>query len=105
MVYVEDLNIPGMAQNPHLSKHLQDTGWGLFRTMPAYKTTVVKVNPKHTSQICHYCGAKDARSRISRSQFVCTHCGHSSHADVNAAKNIMSRGAALVRERSAQAQA
>jgi putative transposase len=102
-VYVEDLNIKGMVKNSHLSKHILDSGWGMFRTMLEYKTTVIKVNPQYTSQICNGCGAKDAKSRISRSQFVCTNCGHTSHADVNAAKNIMSRGAALVRKREAVA--
>jgi putative transposase len=97
LVYVEDLNIAGMSKNRHLSKHLLDCGWGLFRTMLEYKTNVVKVNPKYTSQTCFCCGAKDAKSRVSQSEFVCTNCGAASHADVNAAKNIMCRGAALVR--------
>jgi putative transposase len=101
LVYLEDLNIQGMVKNPRLSKHILDSGWGLFRTMLQYKTQVVKVPPKHTSQTCHVCGVKDARSRISRSQFVCTSCGHVSHADVNAAKNILSLGEALVRKREA----
>jgi putative transposase len=69
--------------------------------MLEYKTQVVKVNPKYTSQTCHVCGAKDARSRVSQSEFVCTTCGAVSHADVNAAKNIMSLGEALVRKREA----
>jgi hypothetical protein len=64
-----------------------------------YKTQVVKVNPKYTSQTGNCCGAKDAKSRVSRSQFVCTSCGAVSHADINAANNIMCRGAALVRKR------
>jgi putative transposase len=105
LVYVEDLNIQGMAKNPRLSKHILDAGWGLFRTLVEYKTQVVKVNPQYTSQTFHVCGAKDAKSRISQSQFVCTSCGVKSNADVNAAKNILSRGAALVRQRSALAQA
>jgi putative transposase len=91
-VYVEDLNIQGMSKNRHLSKHILDAGWGLFRALLEYKTQVVKVNPQYTSQTCNSCGTKDARSR-----FVCTSCSAVSHADVNAAKNIMCRGAALVR--------
>jgi putative transposase len=101
LVYVEDLNIQGMVKNPRLSKHILDSGWGLFRTLLEYKTNVVKVPAKYTSQTCHVCGAKDARSRVSQSHFVCTCCGHASHADVNAAKNIMSLGEALVRKREA----
>jgi putative transposase len=96
-VYVEDLNIRNMSKNKCFSKHILDCGWGLFRTMLEYKTNVVKVDPKYTSQICSSCGEKDAKSRISQSEFVCTKCGVVSHADINAAKNILSRGAAMVR--------
>jgi putative transposase len=104
-VYVEDLNIQNMAKNRHLSRHILDCGWGMFCTMLSYKTTVIKVNPQYTSQTCNYCDVKDSKSRVSQSEFICTRCGHVSHADVNAAKNILSRGAALVRKRSALAQA
>jgi len=98
-VYVEDLNIRGMVKNKNLSKHILDCGWGAFRTMLEYKTNVVKVSPKYTSQTCNECGVKDAKSRISQSEFVCTSCGHISNADVNAAKNIMSKGIVLNRKR------
>lgn len=97
-VYVEDLNIRGMSKS-RLSKHILDAGWGMFRTMLEYKTSVVKVNPKYTSQTCSDCGTVDAKSRLSQSEFVCTNCGFISHADINAAKNIMSKGIALNRQR------
>jgi putative transposase len=98
-VYVEELNIRGMSRNRHLSKHILDGGWGWFRTLLEDKTQVVKVNPQYTSQTGNCCGAKEAKSRVSRSRFVCTGCGAVSHADTGAAKNILSRGAALVRKR------
>lgn len=98
-VYMEDLNIKGMSKNKQLSKHILDCGWGLFRTLLSYKTTVILVNPKYTSQTCYECGAVDAKSRLSQSEFVCTNCGHISNADVNAAKNILSKGIALSRQR------
>ncbi len=98
-IYVEDLNIRGMVKNKNLSKHILDCGWGTFRTMLEYKTNVVKVNPKYTSQTCNECGVKDAKSRISQSEFACTSCGHISNADINAAKNIMSKGIAINRKR------
>lgn len=98
-VYMEDLNIRGMSKNKQLSKHILDCGWGLFRTLLSYKTTVIPVNPKYTSQTCFDCGAVDDKSRLSQSEFVCTNCGHVSNADENAAKNILSRGTALSRQR------
>lgn len=99
VAYVEDLNIRGMVKNKSLSKHILDAGWGTFRTMLEYKTSVVGVNPIRTSQTCNECGAIDPKSRLSQSDFVCTNCGHVSNADINAAKNILSRGTALDRKR------
>lgn len=103
VVYMEDLKIRNMSKNRHLSKHILDCGWSMFRSMLEYKTNVIAVDPKHTSQTCHACGTKDAKSRISQSEFVCTSCGMLSHADINAARNILSRGAALERQRKAVA--
>jgi putative transposase len=62
--------------------------------------SVIAVNPRHTSITCHACGYLDGASR-STSAFRCTACGHQSHADVNAAKNILRAGLALRREREA----
>lgn len=97
LVVIEDLNIKGMSKNRRLSKHILDAGWGIFKTMLEYKTTVLKVDARHTSQMCFECGSVDSKSRISQAEFCCTSCGHLSNADVNAARNILSRGMALVR--------
>ena len=102
-VYLEDLKINNMARNRNLSKHILDCGWGMFRTMLEYKTNVVRVNPKYTSQTCNECGVIDATSRISQSEFECKHCGHISNADHNASKNILGKGIALNRKREAVA--
>ena len=101
-IYLEDLNIKGMVKS-RLSESILDAGWGIFRTMLEYKTNVVAINPKFTSQTCNDCGTKDAKSRISQSKFVCTNCGIESNADINAAKNILGLGKALNRQREAVA--
>ncbi len=121
-VYLEDLKIKNMTRSAKpkqdedgkfihngqsaksgLNKAILDCGWGMFRIMFEYKTHVFRVNPKHTSQTCNECGKKDAKSRVSQSEFVCTGCGHVSHADTNSAKVILSKGIALNRKREALA--
>ncbi len=69
--------------------------WGFFqlRAFIAYKAAlsavrVVYVNPAYTSQTCSACGHCEKANRKSQSKFLCTSCGFSAHADVNAAVNI-----------------
>ncbi|MBC8171532.1 MAG: IS200/IS605 family element transposase accessory protein TnpB, partial [Anaerolineae bacterium] len=47
-----------------------------------------RVDPRYTSQRCFGCGHIAAANRRSQAEFQCCACGHTVHADVNAAKNI-----------------
>lgn len=64
---------------------------------------VILVNPAYTSQTCFECGSVDKKNRRAEG-FLCLACGHSDHADLNAAslsqatawtKNINRAGLAL----------
>ena len=55
---------------------------------------VIHVDPSHTSQECSRCGHVDKNNRPAQETFACTSCGFAEHADVNAARNIASRGKA-----------
>ncbi|GGP10364.1 transposase [Nonomuraea glycinis] len=55
---------------------------------------VIHVDPAYTSRQCSACGHTDRRNRPSQSTFSCTSCGFAEHADVNAARNIATRGVA-----------
>jgi putative transposase len=57
---------------------------------------VVLVDPRNSSRTCRSCGLIDKASRRSQSLFLCTGCGASAHADVNAALVLMDRGRAVV---------
>ena len=52
---------------------------------------VIIIDPAYTSQTCNVCGHCEKKNRKSQSVFVCESCGHSDHADLNAAKNIAFR--------------
>lgn len=98
-IIMEDLKIANMVKNHNLSKHILDCGWGMFRTILEYKASVIRINPKHTSQKCNLCNHIDSNSRTSQSTFICKKCGHSDNADLNAAKNIRGEGIAIIRKR------
>jgi putative transposase len=55
---------------------------------------VVHVDPAYTSQMCSGCGHISRKNRPGQATFCCTSCGFAEHADVNAARNIATRGAA-----------
>ena len=95
----------GAAAKSGLNREIHSAGWGVLLRMIAYKAAeagrqVIAVDPRHTSQTCHSCGAVDAGSRAGV-VFRCTACGHADHADVNAARNILGAGLALRLERAA----
>ncbi len=57
---------------------------------------VVLVNPRNTSRTCPVCGNIDKANRKTQAKFVCTKCGHTANADINAAINIANRGAEVI---------
>lgn len=88
----------GQSAKSGLNKAILDCGWGMYRNMLAYKTEVKKERPHFSSQECNACGCIDSENRHGRN-FECKKCGHKDDADVNAAKNILSRGTAHTRQR------
>jgi IS605 OrfB family transposase len=53
---------------------------------------VVYVDPAYTSQSCSKCRHTERGNRPNQATFRCTSCGFAENADVNAARNIASRG-------------
>ncbi|WP_419605481.1 RNA-guided endonuclease InsQ/TnpB family protein [Thiolapillus sp.] len=53
---------------------------------------LIKVPPHYTSQTCSVCGHVSPANRPTQAVFHCQACGHTEHADTNAAKNIRARG-------------
>ncbi|MEU6779926.1 transposase [Nonomuraea angiospora] len=87
------------AAKSGLNRAILDKGWQRIelavRSKARYTGTfVITVNPVNTSITCHECKHVEAKSRKSQAVFVCALCGHRDHADVNAAKNILTAGRA-----------
>ena len=111
-VYVEGLNIRGMSASARgteeapgrnvrakagLNKSILDQGWFEFKRQLDYKLDwmggkLVEVDYRYTSQNCSHCGHTSKENRRSQEIFVCLECGYEQHADVNAAKNILTVG-------------
>jgi transposase len=120
LIVVEKLNTAGMVRKPKpkpdpehpggflpnrarskagLNRAILGSCWGLFARRAGQKAAasgaaVIYVDPRFTSQQCHVCGHTAPANRDSQAVFRCQQCGHSDHADVNAARNILARGLA-----------
>ncbi|MDY7006329.1 MAG: transposase [Cyanobacteriota bacterium] len=90
----ENLNIKGQALT-HLSKSINDAGWGQFLSILTVKAgnagvKTIGVNPKNTSQDCSNCGEKVDKELNIRIH-SCPYCGVVIDRDLNAAINIKNR--------------
>ena len=89
-----------VRQKAGLNRSILDQGWGEFGRQLGYKLgwrggRLIKVPAAYTSQTCSACGHVHADNRRGE-QFWCLACGHTDHADVNAAKNILAAGLAVL---------
>ncbi|MFG1680154.1 zinc ribbon domain-containing protein [Nonomuraea sp. NPDC049269] len=89
----------GAASKSSLNRSILDKGWHRIELATRSKarytgTCVITVNPAYTSQTCNVCTVVDRKSRENQAVFRCTSCGQTEHADVNAAKNILTAGRA-----------
>ena len=119
MIVVEDLAIKNMVRRPRprpnaqggfdtngasaksgLNRSIHDSGWKVLLSFIWYKAEdagreLVAVDPRHTSQTCSICEHVARDNRVTRDQFRCQACGFETHADTNAALNILRASRAL----------
>lgn len=112
LVAVEDLKVSNMLrsakgtvdepgrnvrQKAGLNRSIADQGWFEIRRQLGYKTRrrggqLVQVPAPGSSQTCTKCRVRDPESRQGCGRlFACVHCGHTEHADRNAALTILDR--------------
>ena len=95
-ISVEDINLRGMAGCLKLGKSTNDNGFGMFRTVLAYKMAdrgkqFVKIDKWYpSSKTCSECGMIHDL-RLSDREWKCG-CGTHHQRDVNAAINIREEG-------------
>jgi putative transposase len=90
-----------VAAKSGLNKSILDQGWYEFKRQLQYKQEwaggrLILVDPRRTSMSCSACGHASAENRQSQEKFHCVSCGHEQNADLNAAKNILAAGRAVL---------
>jgi len=116
MIFVEDLKVANMSKSASgtleapgrsvkaksgLNRSILDQGWFEFRRQLEYKQAwaggdVLAIAPHYTSQRCSCCGTVSKDNRTSQAKFACVGCGYETNADLNAAKNILAAGHAVL---------
>jgi len=97
IIIVEDLDVKKMSEGKAtgLNRELRNTKLSSFIDKLAYKTEkLVRVNPRNTSKTCNNCG-KIQKMPLSKRTYSCS-CGYVEDRDVNAAKNILCLGQAIL---------
>ncbi len=85
----------GAAAKSGLNTSILDAGWGQFQQIVTHKAacagrTVLKVNPRYTSQVCSQCGT--VRKKELSERWHSCECGCELDRDTNAAINILGVG-------------
>ena len=116
MIACEDLKVANMSKSASgtkekkgrhvkaksgLNKFILDQGWGMMVNMLEYKQQwqgglLIKVNPRYTSQTCFECKHIAKENRRTQANFECVKCTYIANADVNAARNILAAGHAVL---------
>ncbi|HGN0855180.1 TPA: RNA-guided endonuclease InsQ/TnpB family protein, partial [Proteus mirabilis] len=116
MIVIEDLKVSNMSKSAKgtterhgrnvkaksgLNRSILEQGWYEMRRQLEYKQLwrggqVLAIPPAYTSQKCACCGHTAKENRQSQSQFECLECGYTANADINAARNILAAGHAVL---------
>jgi putative transposase len=101
-VVAETLNVAGMLHNRRLARHIADAAWGEFLRQLEYKCawhgrTFVKVDRFFpSSKTCSACGHQLQGLPLSVRAWTCPRCGAYHDRDINAAKNTLAEGLAVI---------
>jgi putative transposase len=102
-VFIGDVSSPQLART-WLAKSVLDAAWGMFRCQVLYQsqkagTYAEVVSERHSTQTCSDCKSltgPQGRENLDIREWTCVVCGAVHDRDVNAAKNVLATGHALV---------
>ena len=99
VICIESLLVKNMMSDSKLAKNISDASMSRFISMLVYKAnwygrTIVKVPKDYpSSQLCHVCGYKNSITKdLAIRKWICPECGTIHDRDINAARNILSKG-------------
>lgn len=102
VICVENLAVKNMIKNPKLAKHIADASWGEFTRQLEYKSawagrTYVEIDRFFpSSKRCSCCGFVKENMPLDVRSWECPECGTTHDRDVNAARNILAAGLAVL---------
>ena len=99
VICIEDLKVKDMMSDSKLARNISDVSWSRLVSMLLYKAdwygrTIVKVPTDYpSSQLCSTCGYKNSITKsLNIRKWTCPECSTVHDRDINAAKNILSKG-------------
>ena len=99
IICIEDLKVKDMMSGSKLARNISDVSWSRFVSMLIYKADwygrkVIKVPSTYpSSQLCSKCSYKNSLTKdLAIRKWTCPKCGTIHDRDINAAKNILSKG-------------
>ena len=102
-IVLEDLNVKGMMKNKHLSKAIQQQGFGEFRRQIEYKSAwnnvpvIIADRFFPSSKLCSCCGAIKKDLKLSDRVYRCE-CGNVIDRDYQAALNLKRYGEMILEQ-------
>lgn len=102
LICVETLRVANMLKNGRLARSIADVSWSEIMRQLEYKAEwygrdLVKINQWYpSSKRCSDCGHVQSEMPLSVREWICPECGVEHDRDVNAARNILAAGQAVV---------
>lgn len=102
VIAAESLQVKNLLKNRKLSKAISDVGWFQITNMLEYKSnwygrSFVQIDKFYpSSKRCHVCGHISDKMPLSVRSWDCPSCGNQHDRDINAAKNIIKAGKAIL---------